>query len=638
MQGEPGFFGSFGYNSWAGLGEAKPIPTMHELGHSYWGAFPVIGRPELSWELPEGETVSPALAAYHQDVLTFMAQPPDEYELLRQRLRNLPDLSSKNTEPLLHSMEADVPYTTSGDLLLVPPILRKYWRYYLGEGPFGSWENAAGWFLALAHEERVIAGKFLGFAHLDLDAYPRLSPHSIQEAFLSDAAATLATEERQRLTDLAEQFDLLIGDPQLEENFQFWRGYLRDKVALYRSHPEHLESLSLPRADELSLALAFLAQLDGEPEGRALALAHQMDVQPFLVNFLPAVDDRTLVELFVSDPTLPDGPTLQATASFVQRLQSFGNQVERVLSEGEKRPSLGAAQLQTFLDETGLKPEHDIKLFFDLLLATDRDLAAQIVNQLDDATVRRLMIPAPTQLRAILQPSELLDKLGVIATARPEELQSGITLLVEETSGNYRIEAPFLEHLYRVIAQRAETDRSGTGDAMAGTPFPLEGFILQQPAAAAAILSGDMDMALQLVRESDPVLAPPARIIYRLIGAKPSLAATLVIALYELGEWELVQEAMAYLAYDKTRSEKYPALPISLSKDGEFLEHLLQRQGSEWLGERLTRTVRLYRQRVLSEEVSPLFLNEYRETLEAAAALAPSDGRKLAVIVDQAFE
>jgi hypothetical protein len=95
---------------------------------------------------------------------------------------------------------------------------------------------------------------------------------------------------------------------------------------------------------------------------------------------------------------------------------------------------------------------------------------------------------------------------------------------------------------------------------------------------------------------------------------------------------------MAYLAYDKTRSEKYPALPISLSKDGEFLEHLLQRQGSEWLGERLTRTVRLYRQRVLSEEVSPLFLNEYRETLRAAAALASSDGRELAVIVDQAFE
>ena len=32
----------------------------------------------------------------------------------------------------------------------------------------------------------------------------------------------LAQEERQRLTDLAEQFDLLLGDAQqLEENFQF---------------------------------------------------------------------------------------------------------------------------------------------------------------------------------------------------------------------------------------------------------------------------------------------------------------------------------------------------------------------------------------------------------------------------------
>ena len=32
---------------------------------------------------------------------------------------NLPQVSSKNTEPLLHSLEADLPYTTGGDLGLV---------------------------------------------------------------------------------------------------------------------------------------------------------------------------------------------------------------------------------------------------------------------------------------------------------------------------------------------------------------------------------------------------------------------------------------------------------------------------------------------------------------------------------------
>ena len=49
MRGEPGFFGSYGFGGWAGVGEAKPIGVMHELAHSYWGGFPVIGRPELVW-------------------------------------------------------------------------------------------------------------------------------------------------------------------------------------------------------------------------------------------------------------------------------------------------------------------------------------------------------------------------------------------------------------------------------------------------------------------------------------------------------------------------------------------------------------------------------------------------------------
>lgn len=149
MQGEPGFFGSYGFEGWAGVGEAKPIGVMHELGHSYWGGFPVIGRPELTWQRREGEEVSPALASYHRDILSFMAQPPDGYEFLRERLRNLPKVSSENTEPLIHSLEADVPYLTGGDLSLLPPILRKYWGVFLAEGPFGSWERAMGWFQSL---------------------------------------------------------------------------------------------------------------------------------------------------------------------------------------------------------------------------------------------------------------------------------------------------------------------------------------------------------------------------------------------------------------------------------------------------------------------------------------------------------
>ena len=36
MKGEPGYFGSYGFSKWAGVGEANPIGVIHELGHSYW--------------------------------------------------------------------------------------------------------------------------------------------------------------------------------------------------------------------------------------------------------------------------------------------------------------------------------------------------------------------------------------------------------------------------------------------------------------------------------------------------------------------------------------------------------------------------------------------------------------------------
>ena len=637
MQGEPGFFGSYGFYGWAGMGEAKPIPLMHELGHSYWGGFPVIGRPDLEWRRPDDGEVPPPLAAYHRDILTFMAQPPDEYELLRQRLRNLPGLSSGNTEPLFHSLEADVPYTTGGDLLLVPPILRKYWAYFLSEGPFGTWEQAAGWLRSLPHEERVIAGKFLGFDHLDLRLYSGIPPHSPPGDLLTAAPETLAVEERQRLTDLAEQFDLLVGDPQLEEDFQFWRGYLRDKVALHRAHPNHLTSISAPRASEISGALAFLGALEGTPEEQAASLEERVSSEPFLVNFLPAVDDRTLVELFSDDLALPEGPTLQATASFVERLQRFGSMVGDVHATGQLSLTEGTAALIEFLDSTDLEMEQDLKLFFDLFHSRDPELAREITAGLDGERVRALMAPVPVQMRVILDPGTLLGKLGITEDAPIELLAQGTDLLLEETSGNYRIDEPFLEQLYRVIAERAEANAVEAALIIGRSGFPLEGLIQSQPSAASRVLSADIDTAMRLVESSDPVLAPPARIIYRLVFADPVLAARLVDGFDRRGDGNIVVESLAYLAYDKSRSEKFPALPISLEQDGAFLAQLLSTNGEAWLAGQLKASVRAYSSRADNGEVPPEFLAQYRQTLQAAAAFAPVGSSILTEVVERAF-
>ena len=638
MKGEPGFFGSYGFDEWAGVGEAKPVPTMHELMHSYWGGFPVIGRPELGWQRQDGEDIAPALASYHRDILAFMAQPPDDYELLRQRLRNLPGLSGENTEPLFHSLEADLPYTTGGDLGLIPPILRKYWGYFLSDGPLHTWEQAAGWYLSLSHGQRSIADKYLGFQHLDLRQYVNDTTYATPDGSLAAASPVLDAEERQRLTDLAEQFDLLLGDVQLEEDFQFWRGYLQDKLSLYRTHQTHLDSLTLTRARDIADALKFLSTLHGNPASRALMLADRISTQPFLVNFLPAVDNPTLLKLFANDPDLPDVPTLQATASFVERLRRFSDEVDRVLAEGRESPESGARALESFLDDAGFEHEHDLRLFFDLFHVADPATAQNTMSAVGKETIRNLMTVVPAQLRTMLGPEGLLEKLDVTVDVPEAELMLGIGLLLEETSGNFRIEEPFLERLYEIVADRAYISPGGTARLVSETSFPLEGMILNQPEAAVAMLSADSALSIALVKGSDPLTAPPARIVYRLIAADPGLAATIIITLDQDGHRETAVEALAYLAYDKARSEKYPQLPISLTQDGDFLKSLLERQGAAWLSGRLAESVDLYSERASAGEVAPDFLEHYRETLEAAAgSLDPEARGRLITVIRAAF-
>ncbi|MQG27477.1 MAG: hypothetical protein FI723_03710 [SAR202 cluster bacterium] len=641
MEGEPGFFGSYGFTEWAGVGEASPIGVAHELGHSYWGGFKVAGRPDLSWAIPSGSTLSPALESYHQDVLTFITQPPDDFELLRQRLRNLPDVSSDNPEPIIHNMEADVVYNTAGSLNLVPPILRKYWADFLPAGRFDDWYGAAGWFQSLSQDDVSLAGKWLGFEHLDLRQYPSLDPATPPEDILLAAQRVIETEEKERLRDLAYQFDLLIGYPQNDEDFEFWRRYLRDKVTLYRDHPAHLAVFSISRAEQIDSALRFLAApATGSPAQQAQRLADRLVVEPFLVNFLPAVDNQVLVELFSSGTALPEGKTLQATASFVERLKIFGAKVDSVLRAGRSDPTAGAAELESFITDTGLDQKEDIKLFFDLFKDIDRKAAKDVTFALSNETIQGLMVPAPFQLRTILGPEELLSKLGIESdAANQSSVRDGIALLVEEPSGNFQVDEPFLAAMFQVVAERAEDDPLETALLLVDSPFPLEGMILAQPAAASSIFKSDREFGLALVRNSDSLIAPPWRIMYRLVKTDPSLAAGMLGEFQRRGEAVLVAESLAYLAYDKDRQERSPLLPISLEDDGRFLGALFKEEGAEWLAARLSESVELYRQRVSANEVGAEFLERYRETLEFAAAfLDDGETRKgLTEIIRRAF-
>ena len=147
-----------------------------------------------------------------------------------------------------------------------------------------------------------------------------------------------------------------------------------------------------------------------------------------------------------------------------------------------------------------------------------------------------------------------------------------------------------------------------------------------------ALLGRDLETAVRLVRKSDAVVSPPARIIYRLISADPVLASRLVQALEDRGEGELVMESLAYLAYDKSRSEHVPGLPISLERDGQFLSALLGEQGSEGLGRRLGEVFQVYGARAAGDQVDAGFLFRYRETLEAAVSFLPGAGTRVELL------
>ena len=486
-----------------------------------------------------------------------------------------------------------------------------------------------------------MAGKWLGFEHLDLRDYPVLEPTPLSPEIMLTAQSVLETEEKERLRDLAYQFDLLIGDPQNNEDFEFWRRYLQDKVALYRDYPASLMVLSIYRAGQIASALRFLgAPAAGSAAQQAQRLADRLIEEPFLVNFLPAVDNQVLVELFSGGAEIPEGNTLQATASFVERLKVFGAKVDSVLDAGRSDASRGAVELESFISETGLEQEADLKLFFDLFRDRDRDTAGAVTLALSDETVRGLMVQVPFQLRSILRPPELLPKLGITSTsANTQELREGIALLIEEPSGNFRVDEPFLDVLFQVIGDRAEDDPRATARLLLDSPFPLEGLILEQPETAAAIFKSDIATALGLVRGSDSLLAPPWRIMYRLIKADPVLAAQLLAEFHRRGETDMVTESLAYLAYDKDRQEKSSLLPISLEADGDFLRALFRAQGADWLEARLGESVALFQQRVDATEVSPDFLERYRETLEFAAAFLsdPETRNGLTGIIRRAF-
>ena len=653
MTGQPGWFGSLGYQHWAGVGQAIPDRVLHELSHSYYGVFPITGRSELSWETPAGGEASPALLQYHADLATFMSQPPDSYEALRDRFRNLPNLSKGQYPDLNHFGEADLIYTVGGNLNLIPPILTKYFDQLLLPGERQTWDEALRWYLGLSNDDARIADGQIGIVHFPRSGYAGMRPLSNAQV-PQEFRPILQGEEQQRLKDFAQQYDLikqerfsLTDAVSVDGDFKFWRRLLREMLNLHRKHPD-----VLPRAEGQGKNIAGV--LDAVLEAERLSPQEQAQLfrpklqEPLVADFLVLLHSRALVDLLAREPgEASDAPVQETIGKFTDKLRRFIEAVDSVVTTGREDPGRGSRDLEDFLTDLGDdEQKRNLDLILDLLWEVDADVASELVKGMSDAAILQIFSNNPgATMNGHVRPQRLLTALDVTLETSQARLTGGLQSLLDNTSGNAQIDAPFTKLAYEVVAQRAtQAPREALAVLQEAqvrlSAQPFSGFIVSQPQAASAILSADLERAAQLIANRQGYSETPQRVIHTLIFPDPVLAAKLVATLSARGEEQIVTEALIIFASDARRLEANRSLDLSLENDKRFLQHLIDAQGAAWVRQRMESAIRTYDQRIRDGTIDPQFLTAYAETLQRIIGLEaePSRRRLLEETFDGAFE
>ena len=645
MRGEPGWFGSFGYDGWTGVGESRLGPIMHELGHAYWGAFGVTGRPDLSWAEPRGGHESSAIEQLHADLLTFMAQPPDPYEPLRERLRNLPKTKLGDSSGLLHFGEADLVHTTGGNALLLPPILRRYFDAYLTDGEFDSWYAALEWYQGLSPWDARLAAVYFGLEHLDIDLYSDLKPAG--DTSLPEGFAKIAErEERQRLVDFALQFDEVtgleeVGDRRTTLELPFLRGYLNDKLALHRRYPCALVAVvdAAPVAADLELVLAAFAELDGKQANeRADLLGPRME-EPIFSVFWPLVDGPTLMELHARGITPRDSDTAERTTDGeIERLARIADAAASILRRARDNLDTGVRDLVSLLGSVLEGNGGEAGMVIELELASDRELAEAVVVRLDHDLVRELLAEEPGVVRQLLAPERLLPILGITAGADAEELANGIRDLIQASSGNYRTDKPYLSTVYRLVAERGLSRPSEALGVVLGSGLFLEDMLRERPRETVDILASDPEQAAALIAGTSGYGRTPQGLIHAIVYEEPRLAARLVDLMGSMNP-EAAREALVHFAYDSHRKALLPSLSVSPENDGVFILALADLQRDRRVAESMAEAITAYGVLVQDGTAPADFLQAYEATLEEAAGSQDdaADGERLRRIVRDAF-
>ncbi len=632
MFGRPAWYGSHGAAGWAGAGEADPRIVLHELGHSWWGAFPVEGRPDLTWDRVDGQTPR-ALLQFHADVEWFLRQPPDSFEPLRDRFRNMPNLSHGDYPDLQHFSEADLVNVAGGNLALIPPVLRKYFSPFLAaegvaSGQVVDWPSAISWFRGLPEEERRIAREVFGLQHLPHDLYedvPELSGAELDPHVVSAFQA----EERQRLLDFAEQFDLIkesssavYDAANVNRGFSFWRSYLSDKKRLHGLYPDVLGNHPSAAARNLGEALDFYLVLDGEPaESQVQAAAARLH-EPTIREFAVLLKPRAIVQLFADQP----GTDVidKAISERARELAEIARRVDEIVQAARRSDEEGAATLETYLDSySDDQLRSGLNIAVALIRDTDRDIANRIFPLLSDAALLRILEVKPDQARAAeIGPRRLLEAVGVTSGASAASIASGARRLQENSSGNYAIDRPYDDAVYDVIESLGASDPAAAIAALGVSGMRLRPWIHRRTDEALAIMRSEPGLSAGLLAAVPGPRETPDGLLHEIIDHNPEVAAMLLVAMEDRGVEDIAARTLMTLAFDAYWTEWGGVVGVGPELDARFLVELAQLRGNDWLENRFRNGVERVRLEIEAGDTDPQFMEQLRRTL--TAALGPS--------------
>ncbi len=608
MEEQPAWFGSFGYNSWAGVGEAVPRSVLHEISHSYWGAFSVEGRPDLSWDTSNG--TSEALTAFRHDLDAFMLQPPDRFEPLRDRFRNLPNLNNGDYPDLFHFGEADLLYMAGGNFELIPPSLRPYVSGYLAEGGVSagnqqslqSWDVAIAWFNSLDPEDRRIAGELFGMQHFPLDQYSGLP--ATDHSGLDQLARTLYEgEERQRLIDFAEQFDgildrefSLLDAVGADRGFDFWRGYLSDKLALHQRYPGVLTATESMRGAELSSALDFYAEISRNTAEEQVELFKASSSEPQISELAVLLKPQAIVELF-SEDSADSGiaVVLGSRADRLTALVEIVEEVDRIDSDSSGGSAAAASEFERFMrsiPEDQLRA--DIFLLLELLRSPDGQLARRVLPALSDDALRFLLDVQPAAARSFeITPERLLAAVGIDDGTSLNQVSEGAAVLAARSSGNFAIDAPYDAAVFAQLDRFVTSDPAGVIRAIGESDTRLVPWISRESDGALVAMREEPVVAAELMAGLTGSRETPWRIVHLVAREDPELAAVLTTEMHRQAPQtasgslidDTVGRAIRHFGYDAYWSSRNAGPNVEPESLADYLLALRELLGESLLEE-----------------------------------------------------